>query len=94
MELRAYPHLQDVHRDDDLFGIFMMIPQWSLLGIAQLGLHFSTLKCHHAFLPRDAPLIYGPDSVADMDDLSSFDFPTYHIFDAILGHIPHFGRDL
>ena len=44
-----------------------------------------TLRCHHAFLPRDAPLIYGSDSVVDMDDLdradlSSSDFPTYHIW--------------
>ena len=32
MELHAYPHLQDVRRDDDLFIIFMMIPWWNLLG--------------------------------------------------------------
>ena len=69
MELRAYPHLRDVHQDDDLFAIFTMIPQWNLSGVAQLGLHFSTLRCHHVFLSRDAPLIYGSDSVVDMDDL-------------------------
>ena len=27
VELRAYPHLRDVPRDDDLFTIFTMIPQ-------------------------------------------------------------------
>ena len=48
MELHAYPHLLDVHRDDDLFAIFTMIPRWSLLGAIQLGPHFSALKCHHA----------------------------------------------
>ena len=69
MELHAYPHSRDVCRDDDLFVIFTMISQWSLLGVAQLGLHFSTLKCHHAFLLGGAPLIYGFDSVIDMDDL-------------------------
>ncbi|WKA03140.1 hypothetical protein VitviT2T_021269 [Vitis vinifera] len=40
-----------------------MFPPWSLLGVTQLGLHFAMLRCHHAFLPRDAPLIYGSDSV-------------------------------
>ena len=59
VELCAYPHLRDVHRDDDLFAIFTMIPQRSLSGVAQLGLHFSTFRCHHAFLPGGAPLIYG-----------------------------------
>ncbi|KAL6327901.1 hypothetical protein AAG906_027307 [Vitis piasezkii] len=34
-----------------------------------LGLHFAMLRCHHAFLPRDAPLIYGSDSVVHVDDL-------------------------
>ena len=69
MGVHAYPHSRDVRRDDDLFAIFTMIPQWSLSGVAQLGLHFSTLRCHHAFLLEDAPLIYGSDSVIDMDDL-------------------------
>ena len=55
VELCTYPHLRDVRRDDDIFTIFTMIPQWSLSGVAQLGLHFSTLICHHAFLPGDAP---------------------------------------
>ena len=69
VELHAYPHSWDIHRDDDLFAIFMMIPQWSLSGVAQLGLHFSTLRRHHAFLLGDAPMIYGSDLVIDMDDL-------------------------
>ncbi|RVX20588.1 hypothetical protein CK203_002639 [Vitis vinifera] len=34
-----------------------MFPPWSLSGVTQLGLHLATLRCHHAFLPRDAPLI-------------------------------------
>ena len=99
MELRAYSHLRDVHRDDDLFAIFTMIPQWSLSGITQLGLHFSTLRCHHAFLPGDAPLIYRSDSVVDMDDLDrTFDdgrfeliwFSDLSCFDATLRRIPPF----
>ena len=101
VELHAYPHLRDVRRDDDLFTIFMMIPQWSLSGVAQLGLHFLTLRCHHAFLLGDAPLIYGYDSVIDMDDLDrAFDdgwfeliwFSDLSHFDATLGRIPYFGQ--
>ena len=46
-----------------------MFPPWSLSGVTQLGLHFATLRCHHAFLPGDAPLIYGSDSVVHVDDL-------------------------
>ena len=69
MELRAYPHLRDVHRDDDLFTIFTMIPQWSLSGVTQLGPHFSIVRCRHASLPGDAPSISESDSVVDTDDL-------------------------
>ncbi|RVW40808.1 hypothetical protein CK203_080732 [Vitis vinifera] len=43
-----------------------MFPPWSLSGVTQLGLHFAMLRCHHAFLPRDAPLIYGSDSVVHL----------------------------
>ncbi|RVW70822.1 hypothetical protein CK203_059382 [Vitis vinifera] len=73
------------------------------------GPHFSTLGCHHAspsgrsalldawmsscFLPMDASLICGFDSVASMDDLSSSAFLTCYILDATLGHIPHLDRD-
>ena len=32
-----------------------MFPPWSLSGVTQLGLHFATPRCHHVFLPRDAP---------------------------------------
>ncbi|WKA08634.1 hypothetical protein VitviT2T_026339 [Vitis vinifera] len=39
-----------------------MFPPWSLSGVTQLGLHFATPRCHHAFLPGDALLIYGSDS--------------------------------
>ena len=46
-----------------------MFPPWSLSGVTQLGLHLATLRCHHAFLPRDAPLIYGSFSVVHVDDL-------------------------
>ena len=46
-----------------------MFPPWSLSGVTQLGLHFATLRCHHAFLPGDAHLIYGSDSVVHVDDL-------------------------
>ena len=46
-----------------------MFPPWSLSGVTQLGLHLATLRCHHAFLPRDAPLIYGSVSVVHVDDL-------------------------
>ncbi|RVW98085.1 hypothetical protein CK203_029077 [Vitis vinifera] len=46
-----------------------MLPPWSLSGVTQLGLHFATPRCHHAFLPGDAPLIYGSDSVVHVDDL-------------------------
>ena len=31
---------------------FMMIPQWSLSGVIQLGTHFSALRCHQAPPPR------------------------------------------
>ena len=46
-----------------------MFPPWSLSGVTQLGLHFAMLRCHHAFLPRDAPLINGSDSVVHVGDL-------------------------
>ncbi|RVX01956.1 hypothetical protein CK203_019574 [Vitis vinifera] len=69
VELCAYPHSRDLCRDDDLFTVFTMIPQWGFSGVTQLGLHFSMLRCHHAFLPGDAPLIYGFDSIVYMDDL-------------------------
>ena len=46
-----------------------MFPPWSLSGVTQLGLHFATLRCHHVFLPGDAPLINGSDSVVHVDDL-------------------------
>ncbi|RVW98419.1 hypothetical protein CK203_026746 [Vitis vinifera] len=46
-----------------------MFPPWSLSGVTQLGLHLATLRCHHAFLPRDAPLIYGSGLVVHVDDL-------------------------
>ena len=46
-----------------------MFPPWSLSRVTQLGLHLATLRCHHAFFPRDAPLIYGSDSVVHVDDL-------------------------
>ena len=75
-----------------------MFPPWSLSGVTQLGLHFATPRCHHAFLLGDAPLIYGSDSVVHVDDLDrAFDdewselhlvLLTYHAFDAILGHTP------
>ena len=48
MELYDHSHLRDVHRDDDLFTIVMMISQWSLSRAIQLGTHFSALRCHHA----------------------------------------------
>ena len=60
-------------------------PRWSLSGVTQLGLHFLTLRCHPAFLPGGAPLIRGPDSVADMDDSSSFNFPICRVL------MPHWG---
>ena len=47
-ELHAYPHLRDVRRDDDLFAIFMMIPQWSLSGAIQASPYFSVFGCCHA----------------------------------------------
>ena len=46
-----------------------MFPLWSLSGVTQLGLHFATPRCHHAFLPGEALLIYGSDSVVHVDDL-------------------------
>ena len=46
-----------------------MFPPWSLSRVTQLGLHFATPRCHHAFLPGDALLIYGSDSVVHVDDL-------------------------
>ena len=46
-----------------------MFPPWSLSGVTQLGLHLAMLRYHHAFLPRDAPLIYGSFSVVHVDDL-------------------------
>ena len=46
-----------------------MFPPSSLSGVTQLGLHLTTLWCHHAFLPRDASLIYGSFSVVHVDDL-------------------------
>ncbi|RVW77329.1 hypothetical protein CK203_043725 [Vitis vinifera] len=46
-----------------------MFPPWSLSGVTQLGLHFATPRCHHVFLPGDALLIYGSDSVVHVDDL-------------------------
>ncbi|KAL6325799.1 hypothetical protein AAG906_026628 [Vitis piasezkii] len=46
-----------------------MFPPWGLSGVTQLGLHLATLRCHHAFLPRDTPLIYGSGSVVHVDDL-------------------------
>ena len=49
---------------------FMMIPQWRLLGVIQLGSHFSTLWCHITFFPGDTSWIYGSDSVMDVDDWS------------------------
>ena len=47
MELHDHSHSRSTRRDDDLFTIFKMIPQWSLSGAIQLGTHFSTLKCYH-----------------------------------------------
>ncbi|WJZ81397.1 hypothetical protein VitviT2T_001242 [Vitis vinifera] len=46
-----------------------MFPPWSLSGVTQLGLRFATPRCHHVFLPGDALLIYGSDSVVHVDDL-------------------------
>ena len=69
VQLYTYPHLWDMRQDDDLFTIFTMIPQWGLSRVARLGLHFSTLRCHHTFLLGNAPSIYGSDSVTDMGDL-------------------------
>ncbi|RVW71035.1 Gag-Pol polyprotein [Vitis vinifera] len=46
-----------------------MFPPWSLSGVTQLGLHFAMPRCHHVFLPGDALLIYGSDSVVHVDDL-------------------------
>ena len=47
-KLHAYSHLRDVHRDDYLSAIFMMIPQWSLYGTIQPSPHFSAFGCCHA----------------------------------------------
>ena len=60
-------------------------PRWSLSGVTQLGLHFLTLRCHPAFLPGGAPLIRGPDSIIDIDDLSSSDFSICRVL------MPHWG---
>ena len=48
MESPDHSHLWDVYRDDGLFDIFAMIPQWSLFLAIQLGSHFSTFRCYHA----------------------------------------------
>ena len=46
MELHDHSHSRSTCWDDDLFTIVMMITQWSILGVIQLGIHFSTLRCH------------------------------------------------
>ena len=46
MELHDHSHSRSTCWDDDLFTIVMMITQWSISGVIQLGIHFSTLRCH------------------------------------------------
>ena len=48
MELHDHSHLRSTCWDDDLFTIVMMIPQWSISRVIQLGIYFSTLRCHRA----------------------------------------------
>ena len=48
MELHDHSHLRSTCWDDDLCTIVMMIPQWSISRVIQLGIYFSTLRCHRA----------------------------------------------
>ncbi|RVW32766.1 hypothetical protein CK203_086329 [Vitis vinifera] len=68
-----------------------MFPPWSLSGVTQLGLHFATPRCHHAFLPGDAFLIYGSDSVVHVDDLDrAFDDGAFPVLVTLFRASPYF----
>ncbi|RVW43613.1 hypothetical protein CK203_104164 [Vitis vinifera] len=56
MELHDHSHSRSTCWDDDLFTIVMMIPQWSISRVIQLGIHFSALRCHRAPSIREVHL--------------------------------------
>ena len=103
IELHDHSHLRSTCRDYDLFDIDMMIPQWSLSGVIQLGTHFSALRYHRAPLSDKCILAWW------VWCCYGFGWPRLHIyqcmtwchsiflacytFDAILGHIFHFYWD-
>ena len=96
MDSHAYLHLRGAHQDEDLFVIL----SWSLGGLflkppsqARIFQHLNVV----ILLIRDTSLLMREsDSIVDLDNEDQiFDdgwfhviqFPTYHISDAILGHI-------
>ena len=96
IELHVYPHLRDTHWDDDLFVIL----SWSSGGVPLESFDkthtFWHLDVVILLILDTSLLICGSDSTVDLDYRDhTFDdrlfqvtrFPTYHISDAILGHI-------
>ena len=65
---------------------FIMIPQWSLFWATQASC--STFVCHHASYSGRRFLDVGFDLDYEDHTFHVIRFPTYHISDAILGHIP------
>ena len=64
-------------------GIRFRLRQPLLGHVFEIWLIFSII----ILLLGDASLMFGPDSVVDMDNLMLFDFSIYHTFDVILRHI-------
>ena len=103
-ELHDRSHLWSMCRDDDLFAIVMMIPQWSLSGVIQLGTHFSALRCHLAPLSERCILAWWAWCCYGFGwprlhiywcmIRRHLNFLTCHTFDAILWHIFTLDRDL
>ena len=104
MELHNHSHSRSTCRDDNLFTIVMMIPQWSLSGVIQLGTHFSALRCHRAPLSKICILAWWEWCcyrfgwpglhICWCMIRRHLIFPICHAFDAIRGHISVLDRDL
>ena len=96
MELHARPHLWDTHRGDDLFVILSWFSGGVPLEPFGQTHTFQHLDVVILLLRDTSLLIRGSDSTVDLDyEDHTFDdgwfqvtrFLTYHISDAILGHI-------
>ena len=86
MELHDHSHLHDAHRDEDVFVIL----SWSLSRafLKPPSHHVRHLYVVMLLIPRDASLTFGFDLDYGDHTFHVIRFSTYHISDAILGHIP------